>query len=39
MKEYQQPIIKDIDVILSDIIAVSSGDVYNDGETWGELHS
>ena len=39
MKEYQKPIIKDIDVILSDIIAVSSGDAYNDGENWGKLHS
>lgn len=39
MKEYQQPIIKDIDVILTDIIAISNGDSYDDGETWGELHS
>ena len=37
-KEYTKPTLREINVDLSDIIAVSSDSVYNDGGNWGELH-
>lgn len=38
-KEYSKPSLKENEVLLSDIIAVSQGGGYDDGEKWGELHS